>query len=209
MSNEKGADIVLYSYFRSSSSARLRIALNWKKMPYLVRPINLLKGEQRSAEYAEINPNRSVPTLIVNDVKLVQSVAALEYLEDLYPESRAKIREIVQVIVSDIQPVQNFRVLQKVDQAERTEWAKNTIEKGFEALETMLVPVASQYCVGSSVTLADVCLAPQMWNAQRFGVDLDRFPTIGRVCHNLMELEEFRAAHWQNQPDCPPELKGQ
>ncbi|KAJ1654223.1 hypothetical protein IWQ61_005815 [Dispira simplex] len=207
---------VLYTYYRSSCSARVRIALNWKGIPYEMRFIHLVKAEQRDPTYLKVNPSGFVPTLCIDGHTLQQSVAILEYLEETHTErpllptdaaARAKVRTLVNIVACDIQPVQNLKVLQQFDTDQRPGWSRWTITAGFQAMEALLRETAGMYCVGDKVTLADVCLFPQVWNAQRFGVDMSQFPLIGAIYDQLMTLEPFKAAFWKNQPDCPDELR--
>ncbi|KAJ2722387.1 Glutathione S-transferase zeta-1 [Coemansia sp. Benny D115] len=210
---------ILYSYFRSSSSARVRIALNLKGIAYKQQAINLLKGEQRSESYLQRNPSGLVPCLLINGQTLTQSIAILEYLEETYrgsetppllpssPQLRAQVRAIMGVICCDIQPLQNLRVLQTVAEDQRAEYAKRVIADGLAVVEKMLEQCAGRYCVGDQVSLADCCLIPQLINAHRYGVDLDRFPRIQAVEKHTGELGAFRQAHWSRQPDCPEELR--
>ena len=210
--------IVLYSYWRSSCSWRVRIALHYKQFPFEYRPINLLKQEQSSAEYVDqLNPSALVPSLIIDNKIFTQSIAILEYLEERRPESwrlmpveaaqRAQVRTIVQMIACDIQPVQNLRVLQKAvadsqGHIQKTEWAQYWISAGLDAVEKVLKLSAGIYCVGDHVTLADVCLVPQVYNARRFGIDVEcRYPVIHRIDKSLSELDAFIKAHPDQQPD--------
>lgn len=209
--DHKPGSTILYSYWRSSCSWRVRIALNFKGIPYEYRAVNLLLKEQQSAEYTSNNPSQLLPTLVIDNVVLSQSIAILEYLEERRPESwrlmpmeankRAYVRAIVQAIASDIQPIQNLRVLQQLDVEKRTEWAKQVITQGFKAVEKLLQQYAGKYCVGDEVSLADVCLVPQVYNARRFQVDLSQFPLISRIESDLSVLEAFKKAHPDQQPD--------
>ncbi|XP_047481165.1 probable maleylacetoacetate isomerase 2 isoform X1 [Penaeus chinensis] len=206
---------ILYSYFRSSCSWRVRIALAHKGVDYEYRAINLLKQEQVSDEYKKLNPLGQVPALIVNENTLTQSISILEYLEEAYPQKpllpkdlfkRAKVREVCEIIGSGIQPLQNLSVLQKIGET-KMEWGHFYIQKGFVALEQVLAESAGKYCVGDEVTIADCCLIPQVYNANRFKVDMAAFPVISRVHDALMSLDAFKAAHPSQQPDCPEDLK--
>ncbi|KAK8397951.1 hypothetical protein O3P69_003691 [Scylla paramamosain] len=179
---------ILYSYFRSSCSWRVRIVLAHKSIDYEYRPIHLLKKEQ---------------------------ISIMEYLEETYPQNpllpkepllRAKVREICEVIGSGIQPLQNLSVLQKIGD-EKMEWGHYYINKGFFALEQLLAGCAGKYSVGDQVTLADCCLVPQVYNANRFKVDMSQFPIISRIHEALNSVEAFKAAQPSNQPDCPEDLK--
>ncbi|CAG8584341.1 11726_t:CDS:2 [Ambispora leptoticha] len=201
---------ILYSYYRSSCSWRVRTALNLKGIKYETRPVNLLKEEQDIPEYENLNPLKMVPTLIIDGQILTQSVAILEYLEETRPEpallpknpiDKAKVRAIVQSIVSDIQPVQNLRVLKHSGQG--SNWGNHWITLGFRAIEKQFKETAGVYCFGDSITLADLCLVPQVYNANRFEVDLTEFPIIRRIEAQLNELQAFRDAHPSNQIDCP------
>ncbi|KAJ2162167.1 Glutathione S-transferase zeta-1 [Coemansia sp. RSA 552] len=206
----------LYSYYRSSSAARVRIALSYKGIGYETRPINLVKNEQQAQAYLDQNPGGLVPFIVIDGHAFGQSVAILEYLEETRPEKpllpkdpvlRARVRSIVGAICSDIQPLQNLRVLKTLPEDQRAEHACRVITQGFAAIEKMLAQAPGRFCVGDEVTLADCCLIPQVINAQRFGVDLARFPRIQAVDQAANALDAFRAAHWSQQPDCPPELR--
>src|SRR5919108_5432686 len=184
----------LYSYFRSSAAYRVRIALNLKGLSYEIVPIHLTKdgGEQRRPEYRSINPHMRVPALAVSGGEvLTQSLAIIDYLEETHreppllpgdPVRRAKIRGMAQAIACDIHPLNNLIVLQhlkrtlKHDQPTIDSWYVHWIVSGFEAIEAMMAP--GPYAFGSDVTLADVCLVPQVANARRYKVPLERFPRI-------------------------------
>lgn len=184
-------------------------------MDYEYRAINLLKQEQVSDEYKKLNPIGQVPALIVDENTLTQSISILEYLEEAFPQKpllpkdlfkRAKVREVCEIIGSGIQPLQNLSVLQKIGET-KMEWGHFYIQKGFVALEQVLANSAGKYCVGDEVTIADCCLVPQVYNANRFKVDMAAFPVISRVHDALMSLDAFKAAHPSQQPDCPEDLK--
>jgi len=205
-------DIVLYSYWRSSSSWRVRNVLSLKGIPYQYKAVNLLKDEQLSEEYATLNPSRTVPSLWIDGNLLSESVPIMEYLEETRkepallpsdPYRRAKVRQIVEMVCSDIQPLQNLRVLKRVGEEKKGEWGKFWIEDGFRALEKVLSASSSRYCVGEEITLADCVLVPQVYNANRFLVDMSLFPTISRIHNELMALDAFQRAHPDRQPDCP------
>jgi len=159
-----------------------------------------------------------VPTLVIDDMVLTQSVAIMEYINDIKPQSkilpedhkqRAKVRMITEIICSGIQPIQNLAVMQKLsnDQPERMAWSKHWITNGFVALEKVLSTTAGECCVGDSVSMADCCLVPQVYNANRFSVDMSQFPIISRLNQSLSERPEFKAAHPKQQTDCPPEMR--
>eukprot|EP00005_Dracoamoeba_jomungandri_P001276 CAMPEP_0174253054 /NCGR_PEP_ID=MMETSP0439-20130205/2445_1 /TAXON_ID=0 /ORGANISM="Stereomyxa ramosa, Strain Chinc5" /LENGTH=213 /DNA_ID=CAMNT_0015333861 /DNA_START=19 /DNA_END=660 /DNA_ORIENTATION=- len=209
---EESSKVVLYSYWRSSCSYRVRIALAMKKIPYEYKAVHLVKdgGEQLQQAYADLNPSKELPTLHIDGVDLGQSLAILEYLDETRPDPpilpssptlRAQVRNIALVISADIQPVQNLRVLKYVGLDKKIEWGKHWITLGFEALEKILERTSGKYCVGDEVTMADLCLVPQVYNANRFGVEMDKFPNISRINEALCELPAFVEAHPDNQPD--------
>jgi len=207
----------LYSYFRSSAAYRVRIALNLKAVSYDIVPVHLTKGggEQRRPEYRSINPQMRVPALVVPDGQvLTQSLAIIEYLEETHPEprllprdpvERAKVRALAQAIACDIHPLNNLIVLQHLkrtlhhDQAAIDAWYVHWIVSGFEAIETMIAP--APYAFGAQVTLADACLVPQVANARRYNVPLERFPNIVAVDAACQKLPAFERARPDKQPD--------
>ncbi|KAL8169120.1 UNVERIFIED_CONTAM: Glutathione S-transferase zeta-1 [Gekko kuhli] len=208
---------VLYSYFRSSCSWRVRIALALKGIAYDQTPVNLVKdgGQQLSPEFCSVNPMQQVPALKIDGVTLSQSLAIIEYLEETRPnprilpqdaKKRAQVRMICDVIASGIQPLQNLTILQKVGE-KKLEWAQDCISQGFKALERILQETSGRYCVGDEVSMADLCLVPQVYNAERYKVDLAPYPTLRRINKALLELEEFQTSHPSRQPDTPPELR--
>jgi len=222
-------DFCLYTYFRSSCSARLRIALALKSISYSSKPVNLLKGEQRLAEYSDINPSHSVPSLqplsgpdANADVLITQSIAALEYLEERYPDSapllpptsspadRAYVRSLVGVIACDLQPVTNLRILTRVDGlgGSKAEWAKELMGDGLAAYERLVAARAGRFSLGDAISLADVCLIPAVWGAMRFKVDMTAFPVVTRIFEEMSGLDAVKQAHWKNQLDTPEELRG-
>jgi maleylacetoacetate isomerase len=207
----------LYSYFRSSAAYRVRIALNLKGVRYEIVPIHLTRegGEQRRPEYRDINPQKRVPALaIAGGEVLTQSLAIIDYLEEVHreppllpadPAMRAKIRAVAQAIACDIHPLNNLVALQYLkrtlghDQSTIDAWYAHWILDGFEAIEAMIAP--GPYAFGSLVTLADVCLVPQVANARRYKVPLDRFPRIAGVDAACQKLAAFEQARPENQPD--------
>ncbi|WP_026375552.1 maleylacetoacetate isomerase [Aestuariibacter salexigens] len=213
--------IKLFSYWRSSASYRVRIALNLKQLDYHIEPVHLVKegGQQHSEAYGGINPSHLVPTFFDEDedVILNQSLAIIEYVDEKHPQpvklipehklERARVRALSYDLACDIQPLANLRVLQHIGnrfdatQEDKAEWAKHWITTGFKAVEKRLQNTAGDYCFGFDVTMADVCLVPQYFNAKRFNVDLQAFPTIQRVCENCQELDAFIRAQPENQPD--------
>ncbi len=218
--------LTLYTYYRSSCSARLRIALYLKNLEFSPKYVNLIKSEQKAASYTTaINPSANVPTLIVtspsgSEVKITQSVAALEYIEETYtegvkllpkdPAERAVVRSLAQIIASDVQPVTNLKILVKVQElgGDKVAYAKEKMTEGLKAYEAILATSARKYSVGDNVTMADVCLAPAVWGAQRFGVDFGELKRVMGVYGRLEEVEAFKKGHWNCQPDTPEELRG-
>lgn len=206
---------VLYSYFRSSCSWRVRIALVYKGIDFEYKFVNLLNGDHKKEEFLKLNPCGHVPVLIDKGNTIASSAAILEYLEETVPSppllpkdpaSRAKVREIVDGILSGIQPLQNMKVLKYVGENFNS-WAKHWVESGFGAIERILKESHGIYCVGDDVTLADVCLVPQIFNANRFNVDMTQFPIINEISSRLNELKAFKDTHPLTQPDCPADLK--
>lgn len=195
----------------------MRIALALKGIAYDQIPVNLVKdgGQQLSPEFQAVNPMRQVPALKIDGVILSQSLAIIEYLEETRPHTRllpqdskkrAQVRMISDHIASGIQPLQNLEVLQQIGE-KKLEWAQHCISRGFKALEQILQETAGRYCVGDEVTMADLCLVPQVYNANRFKVDLTPYPTISRINKTLLEIEAFQTSHPSQQPDTPPDLK--
>lgn len=218
-------DIILYTYWRSSASYRVRLALGFKKLSYTSRPVHLITagGEQHQPDYVALNPQALVPTLIHQGQVLTQSLAIIEYLDECFPQipllpsaplAKARVRAIAQAIACDIAPLPNLRVLNHLDAAfdaeaeQKSAWARHWITQGLDAVETLINqhhPASSQvrYCFGDEPTLADCCLLPQIYNAERFGCDLGRWPTIRAICINLGHNEDIQSARPDNQPDAP------
>lgn len=208
----------LRSYWRSSCSWRVRIALNWKGLPYDTIPVHLVAdgGQQHGASHQRVNPMREVPVLIVDDQPLAQSLAILEYLEEsqptppLLPKSpvdRARVRQMAEVINSGIQPIQNLRVMQKLGRdfelpkAAQASWSKDWISFGFDALHQLVEIYGGCYAFGEDVSFADLCLIPQLYNARRFKVDLERYPRFLDIEKACEQHPAFAAAHPSQQPD--------
>lgn len=217
--------VTLYTYFRSSCSARLRIALYLKGIPFTPKFVNLLRDEQSTPAHRAINPSGTVPALIIQrgtgaTVTITQSLAALEYLDEAFPnngpallpsnlEDRALVRTLVSVVACDIQPVTNLKILKRVAPlgADRAAWSKDLIEDGLRAYEALAERSAGKFSVGDLITLADICLVPAAWGAERVGVDLSAFPVIYRVVQNLEKEEAVQKGHWRTQPDTPEDLR--
>ncbi|XP_039033657.1 glutathione S-transferase zeta class-like [Hibiscus syriacus] len=207
----------LYSYWRSSCSFRIRVALNLKGLDYEYIPVNLLKGEQFSPEFQKLNPIGYVPVLVDGDVVVSDSFAIFMYLEEKYPQipllpsdlaKKALNIQAANIVSSSIQPLQNLAVLkyieEKVSPEEKVPWAKFHIEKGFGALEKLLKDHAGKYAIGDEVAMADAFLAPQILaGIQRFNVDMAKFPLLTRLNEAYSELPEFQKAIPENQPDAP------
>uniref|UniRef100_A0A6I8PJU1 Maleylacetoacetate isomerase n=1 Tax=Ornithorhynchus anatinus TaxID=9258 RepID=A0A6I8PJU1_ORNAN len=209
---------ILYSYFRSSCSWRVRIALALKGITYETIPVNLIKdgGQQFTGEFQAMNPMQQVPALKIDGITISQSLAIIEYLEETRPspsilprdpKKRASVRMISNVIAAGIQPLQNLSVLKQVEQEKQLAWAQQCICQGFKALEQILQGTAGKYCMGDEVSMADLCLVPQVANAERFKVNLAPYPTIKRINEALLNLEAFQVTHPCRQPDTPPELR--
>lgn len=209
---------ILYGYWRSSAAYRVRIALNLKGLDYQQRSVHLVKngGEQHSPEFQRLNPNQLVPVLVDGDMKLNQSLAIIDYLDDVYPEfkltpedrqRRYLVKALAQDIAVDIHPLNNLRVLQYLtgnlaaDEEKKQRWYHHWIEQGFSALEQRLASCSGKYCVGDEVTLADVCLVPQVYNAKRFNLELGGYPNINKVTTSLNQLSAFQDAVPEAQPD--------
>jgi maleylacetoacetate isomerase len=209
--------VKLYTYFRSSAAYRVRIALNLKGLAYDMVPVHLTRdgGQQHKPEFQKVNPQRRVPALELSsgDV-LTQSLAIIEYLDEIEPEppflpadalERAHVRALAQVVACDIHPLNNLISLQylkrvlKHEQAEIDAWYHHWVIEGFTALERMLTP--GPYAHGAHVTLADICLVPQVYNARRLKVPLDAFPKIVSVEQACLKLPAFDKARPENQPD--------
>lgn len=210
--------IRLHGYYRSSATWRVRIALHHKQLAYETVPVHLVAngGAQFSDAYRALNPMREVPALEIDGLVLTQSLPILEYLEETRPAhpllpsnaaDRAHARRIAEVINAGIQPVQNLRVLNYVEKTlgagpeGRQAWAAHWIRFGFDGLEAIVAQTAGTYCVGDAVSLADLCLVPQVYNARRFSVDLTPYPTLVRVEAALLQLPAFVAAAPEVQPD--------
>lgn len=210
----------LYTYFRSSAAYRVRIALNLKGLQYDALPVHLLKagGEQRQEEFRQINPSGLVPAFQDDRITLTQSMAIIEYLDERFPAvpllpqdiiGRARVRELAQIIACDIHPLNNLRVLRhlvgelKLDEDAKNAWIRHWIREGLASLEAHLArdPAAGPFCHGGAPTVADCFLVPQVFNAQRFDIDISAYPNIARIHALCVDLPAFVAAHPSKQPD--------
>jgi maleylacetoacetate isomerase len=207
----------LYSFFNSSTSYRVRIALALKGLPYDCVGVNLRSGEQGREGYRALSPAGIVPVLVDGDVTLTQSFAIIDYLDQRHPTprlvpedalARARVLEIAQTIACEIHPINNIRVLKyltgklDVSEADKAAWYRHWVDEGLGAVESLLAQrPAAAYCAGDAPTLADCCLVPQVANALRMGCDLSRFERVRRVVEHCMTQPAFIQAAPQNQPD--------
>lgn len=208
----------LYSYFRSSAAYRVRIALALKGLDYETVPVHLVRGEQQAPAYTALNPAGLVPTLADEGRVLTQSLAIIEYLDERHPHpallpgtpaDRARIRALALSIACDIHPLNNTRVLKVltqdlgVSEQGKTAWYRHWVEQGLAAVERMLAEDAhtGDFCHGDTPTLADCCLVPQVFNAQRFDCRLDHVPTVMRIHAHCEALEAFQRTAPGVQPD--------
>jgi maleylpyruvate isomerase len=210
----------LYTYFRSSAAYRVRIALNLKGLNYDAVPVHLLKGggQQRQEEYRKINPSGLVPAFQDERITLTQSMAIIEYLDERFPAvplmphdaaGRARVRELAQIIACDIHPLNNLRVLRhlvhelKLSDEQKNEWIRHWIREGLASLEAHLArdPAAGPFCHGGAPTMADCFLVPQVFNAQRFDIDIAAYPNVNRINTLCVDMPAFVAAHPSKQPD--------
>jgi len=209
--------VKLYTYYRSSAAFRVRIALNLKGIAYEMQSVHLVKdgGHNLRPEYRAVNPQMRVPTLITDGGDtLIQSLAMIEYLDEVHPQppflpkdpiARAKVRALADLIACDIHPLNNTSPLRYLknslgqQQGAIDAWYHHWVLEGFEALEALIAP--GPYACGGAVTLADICLVPQVYNARRLKVPLDKFPKIVAVDAACMKLPAFDRARPENQPD--------
>ncbi|HVG05970.1 MAG TPA: maleylacetoacetate isomerase [Burkholderiaceae bacterium] len=212
--------IRLYNYFRSSASYRVRIALSFKGLPYDYAPVHLLKGggQQLAPSFRALNPDGLVPVLDDSGQVLTQSLAIIEYLEETRPDppllprnpvERAYVRSIALTVACDIHPLNNLRVLRYLvntmgaTEEQKNIWYRHWVEQGLAALEARLVADkrSGRYALGDGVTLADVVIVPQIFNAQRMDCKLESVPTIMRIFENCMQLPAFSETQPSAQPD--------
>lgn len=205
----------LYSYWRSTTAYRVRIALNLKGIDYTTLPVDLLKGEESAPDYVALNPGQSVPTLVLDDgTVLTQSMAILDWLDEAHPEpallpaaavERAKVRAAALTIATDIHPVNNLRVVAKLkgmghSQDEAVAWMNDWMTRGFTAFQQLILP-DTPYCFGDTPGLADLCIVPQLYNAHRWGCDLASFTRLTEIENRCLTHAAFDAARPENQPD--------
>ncbi|XAR56210.1 Glutathione transferase [Bertholletia excelsa] len=221
-SGEDNPKLQLYSYWRSSCSCRVRIALNLKGIKYEYKAVNLVKGEQFSPEFLKLNPIGYVPVLVDGDIVISDSFAIIMYLEEKYPQHpllpqdvqrRAINIQAANIVSSSIQPLQNLAVLkyieQKIHPDEKRVWVEYHIGKGFAALEKLLKDYAGKYATGDEVYMADLFLAPQIHTAiKRFSIDMTQYPILSRLNDAYNELPAFLDAYPEKQPDTPVEALG-
>ena len=209
--------IRLYSYYRSSCSYRVRIALYYKKIKFEYKAVHLLKdgGEQFQEGFKKMNPLSQAPCLKHGEKVLTQSLPILLYLEELKPEpallpkesfKRAQVLSFCEMINSGIQPLQNLSVLKYLEKelkADKKSWSHYWIKKGLQACEDFLKSKAGAFCFSDELSFADLFLIPQIYNAKRFEVDMEAFPLLEKINANCLRLEAFQKALPENQPDCP------
>jgi maleylacetoacetate isomerase len=220
------SELKLYTFFRSTSSARVRIAAHLKGIHLDYVYVNLRKAEQFEDKFGLENPNHTVPVLAIaqtdssgEPILIRQSIAILEFFEEAFPKrtpllpppddllGRARVREAVNLIACDVQPPTNQRILKRIKQfgppANMEEWAKEIMTAGLVAFERLIESGAGRYCYGDKITLADVVLVPAVENATRYGFELESCPTIKKVFDNASENPAFRAGNWRRQGDTP------
>ncbi len=207
--------LVLHSAWRSSAAYRVRIGLNLKGLAYDIAPVNLVANQHQAPAFTTLNPQKLLPALEVDGEVLTQSLSILEWLDETAPQpallpadpfDRAVVRTMAQIVASDIHPVNNLRILRAltdlgVDEPGREAWIARWITDGFTALEALIVQHGKGYAFGDAPGLADCCLVPQVYNAERFKTDLTPFPAIREVAARCAQHPAFAAAHPNQQPD--------
>jgi maleylacetoacetate isomerase len=211
--------LILHGYFRSSAAYRVRIALNLKGLDYDQVSVHLRSGEQSAPEFLALNPQGLVPALAHDGQIITQSPAILEYLDEVFPDTarllpeapaaRARVRALASIVCCDVHPLDNLRVLTYLqgalgqDEAAMVTWYNHWIRLGFETLESLLAdnPLTGEFCHGEMPGLADVCLIPQIFNAQRHDLDMKAYPTISRIGAACDSHDAFATAHPSRQPD--------
>ncbi len=209
--------LTLYSYWRATAPYRVRLALGLKDLDYDYIPVSLPKGEQRAADYLQLNPQGLTPMLVDGDLAMTQSLSLMEWLEETHPDpallpadpaGRQVVRAMAGIIACDIHPVNNLRIQQQlaafgVSEADRQAWIARWITEGFDALEPMIARHGQGFAFGSTPGLADCCLVPQVYSAERYGVDLSAYGAIRAAAERARALPAFVAAHPDRQPDAP------
>ena len=212
--------LILYNYFRSSTSYRARIALYHKNLDFEYRTVHLLNngGEQNAQAYKDLNAMAEVPTLVHNDKNIAQTMAIIEYLEDVFPQNplfpkdpvlKAQVRQFCETINSFMHPLGNLKVLQylgdhhQYTQAQKEEWFALWNHRGYAALEKTLEKTSGTFCFGDQVTAADAFLIPQIFASLRFNVDLKAYPLCQKINAHCKQISAFQKAHPLNQPDSP------
>ncbi|MDP3853470.1 maleylacetoacetate isomerase [Phenylobacterium sp.] len=211
--------LTLHSYWRATAPYRVRIGLQIKGLDYGYVAVNLLEGNQHQAAYRAVNPQRLTPALDIGDGEiLTQSLAILEWLDETHPEpallpksalDRARVRAMADIVACDIHPLNNMRVNRALEAMEvsaprRGKWVERWIVDGFQTLEPMVAKYGQGFAFGDTPTVADCCLIPQVYSAQRYKVDLEPFPAIRAVAEHAAQHHAFIAAHPDNQPDAKP-----
>jgi maleylacetoacetate isomerase len=203
------AKAILYDYWRSSASYRVRIALNLKRVDYERVPVDLLAGDQRGGAHLARNPQGFVPALLADGRMLTQSLAIIDYLDAALPDppfvprdpaDRAHVLALALTVACDIHPLNNLRVLKRlggmgIEQPARDDWYRHWVKEGLDALEALAAPRAGRFLFGDSPGLADICLVPQLYNARRFELPLEPYPTLLRADESAGRLDAFAAAH--------------
>lgn len=219
------SDLILHNYFRSSTSYRVRVALEIKGLPYEYKPVHLLQdgGEQNTPEYRSLNPVGGVPTLQHGERVISQSFSIVEYLDEAFPQTpalmpadpylRAKVRQFCEIINADIHPLQNLKVMQYLEKQahftveQKNTWLNKWIVNGLTAAEKTLENFSGLYCFGDTVTAADAFLVPQLFSCKRFNIDITHFQLLSYINENCLKLEAFQKAHPYRQPDTPEDLR--
>lgn len=207
--------MILYSYWRSTTSYRVRIALNLKQLEFTIEPVNLLNGEQTDAGYLSLNPSGGVPALKLDSGEvLTQSMAIIAYLDTIAPTpsllpgeplSAARISSAANIVACDIHPINNLKILSRlksmdISDQQRTDWMNHWMHEGFTAFNA-LIDKQGDFSFGNSVTLADVCLIPQLYNAHRWGLDMTPFSRLLQIEKHCLAMSAFDDARPENQPD--------
>lgn len=212
--------IELYSYFRSSASFRVRIALNIKNLKYAYHPVHLINdgGEQFRKSYSELNPSHEVPTLVYGGKAIAQSVAIIDFLDSIAPDpllfpkdpyQRALVLQACEIINSGGQPLHNLRVLSQLEtqfnasQEKKDDWTRHWIGYSLQSFARLVEPLSGKYCFGDQLTAADCFLVPHMYNARRFKLDTQAFSLLNQIDTRLNQLGSVRKSTPEAQPDFP------